>query len=91
MVALECGQRPGLEETFAPVVRIKTIRLLFSISTQIGRKIKIYDVETASLHEKLKEEIFMELPEEYKNNKNQVCKLKKSIYGLKQAGRCWNI
>lgn len=91
LVALGCEQRPGLdyEKTFAPVVRIEMIRLLFSISAQIGRKIKIYNVETAFLHGKLKE-IFMELPEGCKNNKNQVCKLKKSIYGLKQAGRCWN-
>lgn len=66
LVALGCGQRPGLdyEETFAPIVRIETIRLLFSISAQIRRKIKIYDVETAFLHGRLKEEIFMELQEE---------------------------
>lgn len=47
LVALGCGQRPGLdyEETFAPVVRTETIRLLFSISAQKGRRMKIYDVD----------------------------------------------
>lgn len=73
LVALGCGQRPGLdyEETFAPVVRIETIRLLFSISAQKERKLKIYDVETAFLHGRLKEEIFMELPDGYRNNQDQ--------------------
>lgn len=52
--------------------------------------IKIYDVKTAFLHGKLKEEIFMELPDRIQNSKEQVCKLKKSIYELKQAGKCWN-
>lgn len=84
LVTLGCGQRPGIdyEETFAPVVRIETIRLLLSISAQKGRKVKMYDVETVFLHGRLKEEIFMELPNEYQG-KNQICKLKKSIYGLK--------
>lgn len=77
------------EETFAPVVRSETLRILFSIRAQEGRKIKIYDVRTAFLHGTLKEEIFMEIPDGLRSNKEQVCKLKKSIYGLKQAGRCW--
>lgn len=65
LVALGCGQRPGVdyEETFAPVVRTETIRLLFSISAQEKVKMKIYDVKTAFLHGTLKEEIFMEIPD----------------------------
>lgn len=91
MVALGCGQCPGIdfEETFAPVVRIETIRLLFSINAKKKRTMKTYDVRTAFLHGNLKEETFMELPEGHLKNKEQVCKLR-SIYGLKQAGRCWN-
>ena len=51
---------------------------------------KIYDVKTAYLHGKLKEEIYMELPDGIQENHEKVCKLKRSIYGLKQAGKCWN-
>jgi len=92
LVALGCGQRPGVDygETFAPVVRTETVRLLFNISAQENRMIKIYDIKTAFLHGNIREEIFMELPDGLRDNKGQVCKLKKSIYGLKQAGKCWN-
>lgn len=92
LVALGCGQRPGVdyEETFAPVVRAETIRLLFSITAEKKRKMKIYDVKTAFLHGTLNEEIYMELPEGFQENKEEVCKLNRNIYGLKQAGRCWN-
>jgi len=49
---------------------------------------RIYDVKTAFLHGKLKEEIFMEIPEGLRGNQEETCKLKRSIYGLKQAGKC---
>ena len=53
LVAQGCGQRPGVDydETFAPVVKTETIRLLFSISAQKQRRMKIYDVKTAYLRE----------------------------------------
>lgn len=44
---------------------------------------KIYDVKTTYLHGKLKEEIYMELPDGIQANQEKVCKLKRSIYGLK--------
>ena len=47
------------------------------------------DVKTAFLSGILKEEIYMEVPEEIKSKASQVCKLKKSLYDLKQATRCW--
>lgn len=52
--------------------------------------IKLYNVKTAFLHKKLKEKIFMELPDEIQVSKEQVCKVKKSIYELKQAEKCWH-
>lgn len=92
LVALGCGQRSGVDyqETFAPVVRTETIRLLFSISAQKHKKVKTHDVRTTFLHGTLEEDIFMELLDGLQGYREHVCKLKKSIYGLKQAGRCWN-
>lgn len=90
LIALGCGQCPGVDyqETFAPVVRTETIRLLFSISAQKHKKVKTHDVRTAFLHGALEEDIFMELLDGLQGYREHVCKLKKSIYGLKQAGRC---
>lgn len=47
------------------------------------------DVKTAFLNGKLKEEIYMKVPEGIKCNEDFVCKLNKALYGLKQAARCW--
>ena len=48
------------------------------------------DVKVAFLNGELEEEIYMEQPEGYVENPNMVCKLRKSLYGLKQSPRCWN-
>lgn len=92
LVAVGCTQRPGFDygETFAPVARIESIRLLLSIAAEKGKRVKMYDVKTAFLHGELKDEIYMKTPDGYGHKENTVCKLKKSIYGLKQAGKCWN-
>ena len=63
---------------------------LFSLCAEHKQKLKVYDVKTAFLHGSLDEEIYMEVPDGFGNNPGQVCKLKRSIYGLKQASRCWN-
>ena len=91
LVALGCAQRPGFDygETFSPTIRMETIRLMFSICAENKRKIKIYDVRTAFLHGTLNEELYMEIPDGIERRNEQVYKLKKSIYGIKQA-RCRN-
>lgn len=77
-------------ETFAPVARMDSFRFMIAFANQHQLLIHYMDVKTAFLNGKLKEEIYMEVPKGVENkNNNYVCKLNKSLYGLKQAARCW--
>jgi hypothetical protein len=80
------------EETYAPVARFASLRLLIAIALQRGWQLHQMDVVTAFLNGKLDEHIYMEQPEGYvqEGKEDLVCKLNKSLYGLKQAPRCWN-
>ena len=91
-VARGFTQVKGLDyhEVFAPTVRSTSIRIILSIICTRGMVAMQYDVETAFLNGIIKEDIFMEQPTGYERGLNMVCKLKKSIYGLKQSGREWN-
>nr|GFC80654.1 hypothetical protein [Tanacetum cinerariifolium] len=84
--------RIDYEETFSPVADIRVIRILIAIATYYDYKIWKMDVKTAFLNGRLAEDIYMEQPEGYVDTKypNRVCKLQRSIYGLKQASRQWN-
>src|SRR6185503_5887146 len=87
------SQRPGIDfdETFSPVARLDTIRIIFAISTQRGLKLRQLDIVGAFLQSDLQEEIFMEQPEGLEAaDPRLVCKLNRSLYGLKQAGHVWN-
>lgn len=79
-------------ETFAPVVRYSTIRIIFALAVEFGLHLHHIDVTTAYLRGDLKETVYMHQPEGFVDSKfpHRVCKLKKSLYGLKQAGREWN-
>ena len=87
-------QRPGIDydETFSPVVMFTTIRALVAYATQHGMPIHQMDVVTAFLNGQLDEEIYMDQPEGFKEPEKEglVCRLQKSLYGLKQYPRCWN-
>lgn len=76
-------------ETFAPVARIASFRFVIVFANQYNLLIHHMDVKTAFLNGELKEEIYMKVPQGVKCKDNQVCKLNKAIYGLKQAARCW--
>ncbi|GJW12464.1 retrotransposon protein, putative, ty1-copia subclass [Tanacetum coccineum] len=80
------------EETFSPVADIRAIRILIAIATYYDYEIWQMDVKTAFLNGHLSEEVYMEKLEGFVNQKypNHVCKLKRFIYGLKQASRQWN-
>ncbi|GJS72443.1 retrotransposon protein, putative, ty1-copia subclass [Tanacetum coccineum] len=80
------------EETFSPVADIRAIRILIAIAAYYDYEIWQMDVKTAFLNGHLSEEVYMDQPEGFVDQKypNHVCKLKRSIYGLKQASRQWN-
>jgi hypothetical protein len=92
LVAKGCSQKFGLDynETFSPVVRHSSVRLLMALAIKNKMKIHQMDVVTAYLQSNLSELIYMEQPEGYNDGSSKVCRLKKSIYGLKQAGKNWN-
>ena len=94
LVAQGFSQQPGLdyEETFCPVIRYESLRSLIAIAAQKDLQLHQLDVTTAFLNGQFEAEIFMKQPEGYviKGKEHMVCRLKKSIYGLKQSSRCWN-
>lgn len=94
LVAKGYSQRKGIDyhQTFSPVTRLSTIRILCAIAAAKGYKLKRLDVKTAFLNAPIDEEIFISIPKGYiKKDPNTNClRLKKALYGLKQAGREWN-
>lgn len=78
------------EETYAPVARLTTLRVLLAIMVQKDLIACQMDIKNAFLHGELKEEIFMKIPAGFTTTNDYACKLKKSLYGLKQASRTWN-
>ena len=94
LVAKGYAQKYGIDydETFSPVVRFSSIRALLAYAVQNDMLIHQMDVITAFLNGKLEEEIYMEQPDGYiqPGQEHLVCKLQKSLYGLKQSPRCWN-
>ena len=81
------------EETFSPVVMIKSIRILLYIAAHMDYEIWQMDVKKTFLNGTLEETIYIVQPEGFiaKGQEKKVCKLQKSIYGLKQASRSWNL
>ena len=82
-------QKEGLDyfDTYSPVTRITSIRLLIALAAVYDLQIHQMDVKTAFLNGELEEEIYMEQPEGFivPGQENKVCRLVKSLYGLKQA------
>lgn len=90
LVAQGFTQKFGdFSETFSPVLKLTSFRVLTSLAVQHDFAIEHLDITTAYLNSELSEEIYMEAPECIQFEGDKVCLLKRSIYGLKQAARCW--
>ncbi|GJX67500.1 zinc finger, CCHC-type containing protein [Tanacetum coccineum] len=87
-------QKSGIDyfDTYAPVARISTIRLLIALASIHSLIIHQMDVKTAFLNGELEEEVYMNQPLGFilPGNENKVCKLVKSPYGFKQAPKQWH-
>ncbi|KAK3125126.1 hypothetical protein QOZ80_7BG0600470 [Eleusine coracana subsp. coracana] len=81
------------DETFSPVAMLKSIRILLAIAAFYDYEIWQMDVKTAFLNGNLSEDVYMTQPEGFVDPQNarKICKLQRSIYGLKQASRSWNL
>jgi hypothetical protein len=77
------------DETFSPVANMDSIRLVLAIATAKGWEVHQMDVKNDFLHNDISEEIYMEQPHGFIHNSSLVCRLKKSLYGLKQTPRAW--
>ena len=93
LVAKGFRQIPGLDfdETFAPVVKLTSIRILCALAVRLRLHFHHLDVETAFLNGKLDNELYLKLPHDCGKFSGQLKRLHKSMYGLKQASRVWNI
>lgn len=96
LVAKGYSQRYGIdyEETFSPVVRNSSLRILIALAFELNLKMHHLDIDTAFLYGNLEEKVFMTQHEGFvtKGEESKVCLLNtnKSLYGLKQVARAWN-
>jgi len=92
LVARGFTQRAGVDydETFSSVARFDTIRSVLSVAATERMFVSQFDVKTAFLYGTLDEDIYMRQPEGFSDGTDRVCKLQRSLYGLKQSPRCWN-
>ncbi|GKF02233.1 retrovirus-related pol polyprotein from transposon TNT 1-94, partial [Tanacetum coccineum] len=93
LVARGYHQEEGIdfEESFAPVARLDAIRIFLAYATHMNMIVYQIDVKTTFLNDILREEVYVSQPDEFvdQDNPNHVYKLKKALFGLKQAPHAW--
>lgn len=92
LVAQGFSQKEGIDyfETYAPVMRMESLRTLLAIGTELDLEIDTVDAVGAYLNGKLSVDVYMRQPIGFDDGSGRVCKLKLALYGLKQSGREWN-
>ncbi|RVW76743.1 Retrovirus-related Pol polyprotein from transposon TNT 1-94 [Vitis vinifera] len=93
LVAKGFTQSYGIDyqETFALVAKLNTVRVLLSLAANLDWSLHQLDVKNAFLNGDLEEEVYMDIPAVFEttSNFNKVCRLRKSLYGLKQSPKAW--
>ena len=91
LVAKGFTQREGIDytETFSPISKKDSLRIIMALVAHFDFDLHQMDVKMSFLNGNLEEEVYMKQPEGFSSSEGEhlVCKLKKSIYGLKQASR----
>jgi hypothetical protein len=92
LVARGFRQVAGVDynETFSPVTKFDSIRMILCVAASEKLILRQFDVKTAFLYGNIDEILYMQQPDGYQDGTKRVCKLNRSLYGLKQASRCWN-
>ena len=95
VVARGFVQKPGIDytHTYVPVAHMESTWVLLHIGASLDWEIHQMDIRTAFLHGDLEEEVYMEQPKGMKEPGKEmwVCYMKKTLYGLMQAARAWNL
>ncbi|KAK8919208.1 hypothetical protein KSP39_PZI021074 [Platanthera zijinensis] len=93
LVAQGYTQAQGIDyqDTFAPVAKMNTIRILFSCAASRRWDLLQFDIKNAFLNGDLEEEVYMDIPPGLviKGSERKVCRVLKALYGLKQSPRAW--
>ena len=81
------------DETLVPVAKMKTLCVLLTVATTKGWHLHQMDVKNVFLQGELEEQVYMVQPPRFQSGRNTsaVCQPKKSLYGLKQVPRAWNV